>query len=170
MNNQTVTVPSPQLSQGLFTDCGDNSNSRTRCRGLALGLVWPAMMALAQAQPASNPLGPPTLVESRWQVVELHGRALALPQALSLQFGANGLLQGDTGCNRYASVYQTAAASLTVRDLRTTQAPCATEEQSRRQAEFLAVLAGAVSIAFDAQGQLVLFSRAGTLKAVAATP
>lgn len=120
-----------------------------------------------------NVAGADPLANTRWEVVNYNnGRdALVTPlldTRLTMEFGANGNLSGNSGCNTYTTSYQVSGSNISIALPGGTQMVCETPEGVMAQeAEFLAALQSAAS--FTINGSRLEMRTAGGQNAIIAT-
>lgn len=113
------------------------------------------------------------LAGTRWEVVNYNnGRdALVTPMLdtrLTMEFGANGSLGGNSGCNSYTTSYQVNGSNITIGLPGGTQMLCESPEGVMEQeAEFLAALQSAAS--FTINGSRLEIRTAGGQNAIIAS-
>ena len=113
------------------------------------------------------------LAGTRWEVVNYNnGRGAlvtALPDTrLTMEFGANGSLTGNSGCNSYTTSYQVNGSNITIGLPSGTQMLCESPEGIMAQeAEFLAALQSAS--AFTLNGSRLEMRTAGGQNAIIAS-
>jgi len=142
---------------------------------IVLGLVGMATM-VACAAPATltpNVPSPFALGGTSWQLRGLNTRGTPVPlvtkKTLTVQFGVDGTVHGDSGCNTFAGAYNTMGEILTISALTATERACVEPEAMAQEAVYLDALSKAqlyeqrgdeLSITFNnGQGKLV-FARA----------
>ncbi len=155
-----------------FPALESGAQGRGRARFVLTILAALSLGAGARAAAASPDLAVANeqrLLAVSWQVHTLLGQRLQLPQPLVLHFVPQGLLEGNTGCNRLAAEYRLEGDSLRTVGLRRTQQVCS-PEAAQRQESLMQLLSGLQSYAFDADGRLILYSTEGTLAALARRP
>ena len=89
-----------------------------------------------------NSMGPAMaegLAGSEWRPVELNGAGQPGDTTLSVQFGANGRLNGFSGCNRFSGGYTTSGERITIGPLASTRMACE-ETAMQTEARFLKML------------------------------
>jgi len=80
------------------------------------------------------------LAGSEWRPSELDGTAIASDTGMFVQFGGDGRLEGNGGCNRFFGTYTQTAGSIRIDPLAATQSTCdrATMEHEARLLSALA--------------------------------
>jgi len=144
-------------------------------RVLLLGsalLLAPVSMALAQPQvPVQLPPRPPSsgLTGVTWRVQQYGDGAGGLTSVvagtqITMVFGDDGTVSGDTGCNSYRGPHQIGATTLTFGPLITTRRACVDEAANAQEHLFLASMEAAATYqrvgdrmtVFDASAQPLL--------------
>jgi heat shock protein HslJ len=118
-------------------------------------------------------MGSDGLTDARWVLVSYLNEAGETFDALAdrevtVEFGEDGQLGGNGGCNSYFAGYTVDGANLTVSQAGSTMMACMPEEIMQQEARYLANLQAAASFAIDgeqlqianAEGQTVLTFRA----------
>ncbi len=79
------------------------------------------------------------LAGSEWRPVELNGAGQPGDTKLSVQFGADGRINGFTGCNRFMGSYTTNGDRIKISPLASTRMACE-ETAMQTEARFLKML------------------------------
>jgi heat shock protein HslJ len=127
----------------------------------------PASTATATSAPASDPLA-----GTRWEVVNFNnGSALVSVingTRITMEFGQDGRVTGNGGCNNYFAPYQVNGSSITINPPGSSQQVCSEPEGIMEQeAEFLTTLHSAATFRID--GNMLEILTAGNQKAVIAS-
>lgn len=106
-----------------------------------------------------------TLLGHEWLVEDIAAGGVIDYARTTIEFGADGRVSGDTGCNRYFASFQTEGAKLQISDAGATRRACppAVMDQETR---FLKVLGEVERYEIDETNMLLLTTPAGvSLKA-----
>ena len=133
---------------------------RILCAALAAAIAGCAQAPADDRSPASP--SAPARLEGEWRVESLDGAAPPAGAAPTIEFGAEGKLFGNGGCNNYGGGFAYEAGVLTVGPLFSTKMAC---EPARMDFEtrFLERLEGALKATADAGGALRLTDDAGAV-------
>ena len=104
------------------------------------------------------------LLNRDWQVVQFDGLPPLRRARLSLDFGADGQLQGRGACNRYNAAWEISGKTLNISRLAATRMACPGPLQAQEQ-QFFDFLATVDGFDIDAGGGLILYSDERNLKA-----
>ena len=102
-------------------------------------------MRLDSGNMVFSPLPPPSLTGVTWRVTGVNnGReavvSIVSGTQLTAIFGADGRINGDTGCNMYSGPYSIAGSSITVGPLITTRRACLSDAANAQEQQFLNAL------------------------------
>jgi heat shock protein HslJ len=131
----------------------------------ALHLVAPlAMLFLsACATPSGGSRYIPELAGTSWVVTRIDGRAPLGRDALSADFGVDGRLNGDSGCNHYSGPFIQDGSTVRVGELLSTRRACVDTDQQRQESRVLAILQGEAIVRYE-RDRLSVRSSSGTLE------
>jgi heat shock protein HslJ len=92
-----------------------------------------------------SPLPPPSLTGVTWRVTGVNNGRQAVASVVSgtqltVIFGTDGRVSGDTGCNMYSGPYTLAGSNITIGPLISTRRACLSDEASAQEQAFLAAL------------------------------
>jgi heat shock protein HslJ len=108
----------------------------------------------------------PAAIQGEWEVTGYYaGTAITSvlgDATLTAEFGEDGTVSGNTGCNTFSGPYEIDGENITIGPLATTLAACPTPELDRQQANYLAALDLARTFEV-AGGQLTLFREGHTI-------
>jgi heat shock protein HslJ len=128
--------------------------------------LFPLCMLLAAGCASTSlPRGPvPDLGGSRWTVVSIDGSApVRGEEPLSVEFGVDGRVSGNSGCNGYSGPYIRDEATLRIGELLSTRRACADEDRQRQETRLLAILEGETRLRREQDDRVSLRSDAGSL-------
>ncbi len=133
-----------------------------------LALALPAALALSACGSGislDEPIEGP-----QWRLVQLQGAPVdagADPQAAPVvQFGGDGRVMGNGGCNRFSGSFTRAASQLRIGQLAATRMACAEPERGQRETQFFQALQTTASYRLQAPARLVLLDGGGRTVAV----
>jgi heat shock protein HslJ len=136
---------------------------------LAVALMAGGGLVLAARAWAARPAGPAAgLAGTQWVLVSLNGQAPVAGRALTLRFGPDGQLTGDSGCNSYGGAYQLQGATLAVTQLVSTLRACAEQPLNDQETAFQQALGHAaqftlrgpvLTLANSAGGEALVFQK-----------
>ena len=122
-----------------------------------IGMFSILTLALAIAVPAGAQQAP--LAGSEWRVVSIGGEAVPEGVEALVQFGADGKLSGNGGCNQFTGTYVAEGAALTIGQVAATRRACPGPRMAVEQKLFAAF--GAVRGFARDRADLVLTDAAG---------
>ena len=124
-------------------------------------------MSLVEAGPLAN---------TAWYLTALGNTKVAIPvlaqSPITLAFGNNGEVSGNSGCNTFSGAYTTSENIVTFDGLALAPTACADQAAARQEAQFLAALQNAASFSrssarlaiwYGAQGGMLTFTAATTV-------
>jgi heat shock protein HslJ len=121
--------------------------------------------ALLVSACATSPGGgsPPELSGTRWTVTRVDGRAPLAGDDLTAQFGVDGRIEGDSGCNHYSGPWIQTADTVRIGELLSTRRACAEAERQQQESRVLRILQGASTVRRAGDGHISLTSPSGSL-------
>jgi heat shock protein HslJ len=131
----------------------------------AMHIVLPALLLGACAsQPPPPPPAPavPDLAGTHWTVTRIDGRDTLTGSDLTVDFGVDGRVNGDSGCNNYSGPFVQSGATVSVGELLSTRRACEQINRQQQEDRLLAVLHGASRVELESN-ELKLHARDGTL-------
>jgi heat shock protein HslJ len=132
----------------------------THALPLALPLVLLGACAGSPPTAANPPV--PELAGTQWTVSRIDGRDTLADTALTVEFGVDGRVAGDSGCNVYSGPFVQNGASVNVGELLSTRRACAETNHQQQEDRMLAVLRSATRVELGAN-VLELHGRDGTM-------
>lgn len=106
----------------------------------------------------------PDLGGSRWTVVSIDGSApVRGDEPLSVEFGVDGRVSGNAGCNGYSGPYIREEATLRIGELLSTRRACADEDRQRQETRVLAILQGESELRRERDDRISLRGESGSL-------
>jgi heat shock protein HslJ len=117
--------------------------------------LWLLVATFALVLAACSSSGSAGLSGTSWTVTSIGGQATVAKQP-TIVFGADGKVNGTTGCNNYNGTYTISGSSLTISPLATTLMACADPAVNAQETVFTAAFAGATSWAIGSDGNLTL--------------
>jgi heat shock protein HslJ len=109
----------------------------------------------------------PELAGTSWVVSRIDGRTPLQGDALSADFGVDGRLNGDSGCNHYSGPFIQDGSTMRVGELLSTRRACVDTDRQRQEARVLAILQGETIVRYE-RDRLQVRSSGGTLEMVRA--
>jgi putative lipoprotein len=100
------------------------------------------------------------LADSKWLVEDISGRGVIDNLQTTLEFGADGRVDGRAGCNRWTASWRVAGDNLALGPAATTRMAC-TPAVGDQEQKFLAALAAVRTFRIDARGLLILLNGKG---------
>ncbi len=107
---------------------------------------------------------PPELSGTRWTITRVDGRAPLTADNLTAQFGVNGQLEGDSGCNHFSGPWIQSGSTLRVGELLSTRRACAEEERQQQESRVLRILQGSSTLRREKDGRISLTGSSGALE------
>jgi len=105
----------------------------------------------------------PELAGTSWVVTRIDGRAPLRGDALSADFGVDGRLNGDSGCNSYSGPFIQDGSTIRVGELLSTRRACIDADRQRQEGRVLAILQGETIVRYE-RDRLNVRSSDGTLE------
>jgi heat shock protein HslJ len=124
---------------------------------LIYALLTPALIVAGCATPPGSPgsgFTTPDLAGTRWVVTSIDGRAPAGP-ALTADFGNDGRVSGDAGCNSYSGPYIQDGRSVQFGELLSTRRACVEDSRQRQETRLLNIMQGPATLQLN-RGRLTL--------------
>lgn len=129
--------------------------------GLLVGLASLLLAACASSPGSSTP---PELAGTRWTITRVDGRAPLGADNLTAQFGINGQIEGDSGCNHFSGPWIQSGNTLRVGELLSTRRACAEEDRQQQESRVLRILQGTSTVRRGKNGHLTLTGSSGALE------
>jgi heat shock protein HslJ len=98
----------------------------------------------------------------RWVVTRIDGSAPLRGATLRADFGVDGRVNGDSGCNSFSGPYIQTGNTVQIGEPLSTRRACVDNDRQRQETHLLAILQGATSARLE-HGQLNLRGADGTL-------
>ncbi len=111
-----------------------------------------ASLALLLGACASRPQPPPPvasvpdLAGTHWSVTSIDGRTTLNEPELTADFGVDGRVNGESGCNLFSGPFVQTGATVRFGELLSTRRACAEAERQRQEDRMLAVMRGATAV------------------------
>lgn len=129
---------------------------------IGAGLLGLGLLAgCATSGSSSGP--PPQLAGTHWTVTRIDGSAPLRGDALTADFGADGRINGNSGCNGFSGPFIQTGSELDIGELLSTRRACTDSDRQRQESRVLTLLQGAESARMD-DGNLVLRSPSGSIE------
>lgn len=120
-----------------------------------------ALLAGCASSPGSTT--PPALSGTQWMITGVDGRAPLGADNLTAQFGVDGQIQGDSGCNHFSGPWIQSGNTLRVGELLSTRRACAEEDRQQQESRILRILQGTSTVRRERDGRISLNGSAGAL-------
>jgi heat shock protein HslJ len=134
--------------------------ARTRFTSvLALALAVAGCTTTGSSSGSSGPA--PNLSGTRWIVTRIDGAAPLRDSTLHADFGVDGRVNGDSGCNSFSGPYIQTGNNVQIGELLSTRRACVDSDRQRQESRVLAILQGANTARMD-KGQLNLRAANGS--------
>jgi len=104
----------------------------------------------------------PNLSGTSWVVTRIDGSAPLADSALHANFGTDGRISGDSGCNSFAGPFIQTGSTVDIGELLSTRRACLDSNRQKQEARVLAILQGVTSARLE-RGQLNLRAPGGSL-------
>lgn len=129
-----------------------------------LPIALPALLlaACASSPPAASSPPVPDLAGTHWTVSRIDGRDTLANTELTVEFGVDGRIAGDSGCNVYSGPFVQTGDSVNVGELLSTRRACEQINRQQQEDRMLAVLRSATRVEVEPNA-LQLHGRDGTL-------
>lgn len=129
-------------------------------------VLFPFVCALFAAC-ASTPSAPDPVADlagSRWTVVGIDGKApLRGDEPLSVDFSAEGRVNGNSGCNSFSGPYIRDEEVLRIGELMSTRRACAEDARQRQETRLLSILQGESKLRRERSDRISLKGSSGEL-------
>lgn len=139
---------------------GSHIMRSTLYSSLTLGLT--VLLAGCASSPGSTT--PPELSGTRWNIVRVDGRAPLGAENLTAQFGIDGQIQGDSGCNHFSGPWIQSGTTLRVGELLSTRRACVEDGRQQQESRVLRILQGNSTLRREKDGRISLIGSAGALE------
>lgn len=142
-----------------------STKADTRWQRRALRFAAPLVVLFFSACATQTGAGryAPELAGTSWVVTRIDGRAPLSGGALSADFGLDGRLNGDSGCNHYSGPFIQDRSTVRVGELLSTRRACVDSDRQRQEGRVLAILQGEAIVRYE-RDRLHVRSSAGTLE------
>lgn len=139
----------------------------------AVALAAPALLlaACASAPPASRTealVAAPQLAGTHWTITGIDARETLARTDLTADFGVDGRVNGDSGCNLYSGSFTQSGATVTFGELLSTRRACLAEDRARQEDRIMGIMHGATSVKMVGN-ELRIRGGDGTLTLMSAT-
>jgi heat shock protein HslJ len=107
------------------------------------------LAACASAPPASRTealVSTPQLSGTHWNISSIDGRATLARTDLTADFGVDGRVNGDSGCNLYSGSFTQSGSTVTFGELLSTRRACLAEDRARQEDRIMAIMHGATTV------------------------
>lgn len=121
------------------------------------------MLAACASSPGTSST-PPELAGTRWTITSVDGRAPLGADSLTAQFGINGQVEGDSGCNHFSGPWIQSGNTLRVGELLSTRRACVEESRQQQESRVLRILQGTTTLKRGKDGHLMLTGSSGALE------
>jgi heat shock protein HslJ len=127
-----------------------------------------ATLALVISACATSPGGSgfgssaPELAGTHWVVTSIDGKLPLGGPELVADFGSDGRISGDAGCNSFSGPYIQSGSSVTFGELLTSRRACTETARQRQETHLLAILQGESTMRMR-RNRLTLRARDGSL-------
>ena len=130
-------------------------------------VLFPLLVALAAGGCASTsgPAGTvPDLAGTRWTVVAIDGDdPVRGEEPLSVEFGVDGRVSGNSGCNSFSGPYIRDESTLRIGEVLSTRRACVDDRRQRQDSRVLAILQGEGSLRRERDDRISLRNGGGAL-------
>lgn len=106
--------------------------------------------------------GTPDLTGTRWVVTSIDGRAPVRGETLTADFGVDGRINGNSGCNSFSGPYLQNGSSVQIGELLSTRRACTDSTRQRQETRMLALLEGTSTVKAR-RDQITLSTRGGSI-------
>lgn len=129
----------------------------------ALLMLVPLAMLLysCAATPPAGP--PPQLSGTRWAVTSVDGAVPGRGADLTADFGVDGRINGDSGCNNFSGPYIQTGATVQIGELLSTRRACTDNERQQQETRMLRVLQGVNTVERGRDGRINLRGDSGSV-------
>jgi heat shock protein HslJ len=128
-------------------------------------LIIAACAADPYREPPPAPI--PDLAGTQWTVTSIDGRDTVRDERLTADFGVDGRVNGDSGCNNFSGPFIQNGATVRFGELLSTRRACAEANRQRQEDRMLDILRGATT-ARVVRDELRLRGTVGTITLVRA--
>lgn len=129
---------------------------------VALTLATLMLAGCATSGSGSGSAVVPDLAGTRWTVTRIDGNAPAKGEPLTADFGVDGRINGDSGCNNFSGPYIQTGDTVQIGELLSTRRACTDSSRQRQESRVLALLQGATKARMN-RDQLTLSAPSGSL-------
>jgi heat shock protein HslJ len=129
---------------------------------LIYALLTPVFIVAGCAAPPGSPgsgFTTPELAGTRWVVTSIDGRTPAGP-AITADFGNDGRVSGDAGCNSYTGPYIQDGRSVQFGELLSTRRACVEDSRQRQETRLLNIMQGPATLQLN-RGRLTVRGKEG---------
>jgi heat shock protein HslJ len=130
---------------------------------LSLLLITSTALAMETNTPAVN------LPGSAWRVTTFAGQTPLADHPITLEFDAESNISGNASCNRFGGTCQIDGDKIEIGPLRSTRRACEPDVMQQEH-KFLALLGAAQTWGITPEGELLLRSPEGEIRAVKSDP
>ncbi len=128
--------------------------------------LFPLCIALlAGCATSSGTRGPVAdLAGSHWTVVSIDGKSPARSDdALTVEFGVDGRISGNSGCNTYSGPYIRDESTLRIGELMSTRRACTDSDRQSQETRVLDILQGETTLRRERDDRISLRGGSGEL-------
>jgi heat shock protein HslJ len=138
---------------------------RPRDHSQILTLIALASVTMLLAACASTVTGPPPdLSGTRWAVTRLDGSSTGGRGAdLTADFGVDGRINGDSGCNSYSGPYIQKGSTVQIGELLSTRRACTDDDRQQQEARMLRLLEDVTTVERAGDGRISLRGETGSV-------
>lgn len=106
----------------------------------------------------------PDLSGTRWTIVAVNGdTTLPGEEPLAVEFGVDGRVSGNSGCNNFSAPYVGEESTLRIGAVLTTRRACVDQRRQRQESRVLAILQGEARVRRERHETISLRNEAGSL-------
>ncbi len=134
--------------------------------GYALHVLAPVVLILAgcATQPGSPGSGfsTPELAGTRWIVTSIDGRAPVRGPSPTADFGQDGRINGDAGCNSFSGPFIQTGTTVQFGELLSTRRACVDADRQQQETRLLDILQGPTTVRLN-RDRLTVRGAAGSV-------
>jgi putative lipoprotein len=88
----------------------------------------------------------PLLAGTHWTIASIDGRETLARTDLTADFGVDGRVNGDSGCNLYSGAFTQSGSTVTFGELLSTRRACLEESRAKQEDRIMAILHGPTTV------------------------